>query len=76
MRTDPVLIVGAGAGVYQAAFVTLTPGTFLPPEDRTPEGIAAHWAQIIDRTGEITPQSGSEQSQSIVAQLGRMGALG
>ena len=70
------MIVGAGAGVYQAAFVTLTPGTFLPPEDRTPEGIAAHWARIIDRTGETTPQSGSEQSQSIVAQLGRMGALG
>ena len=33
-------------------------------------------AQIIDRTSEIVPQSGSEQSQAIVAALGKMGALG
>ena len=70
------MIVGAGAGVYQASFVTLTPGAALPPEERTAEGIAAHWAQIIDRTGEIVPQSGAEQSQAIVAAMGKMGALG
>ncbi|MDP3676367.1 MAG: SDR family NAD(P)-dependent oxidoreductase [Novosphingobium sp.] len=70
------MIIGAGAGVYQAAFVTLTPGAALPPEERTAEGIAAHWAQIIDRTGEIVPQSGSEQSQAIVAALSKMGGLG
>lgn len=70
------MIVGAGAGVYQASFVTLTPGAALPPEERTAEGIAAHWAQIIDRTGEIVPQSGAEQSQLIVAAMGRMGGLG
>ena len=67
------MIIGAGAGVYQASFVTLTPGAALAPEDRTAEGIAAHWAQIIDRAGEIVPQSGAEQSQAIVAAMGRMG---
>ena len=67
------MIIGAGAGVYQASFVTLTPGAALAPEDRTAEGIAAHWAQIVDRTGEIVPQSGAEQSQAIVAAMGRMG---
>ena len=67
------MIIGAGAGVYQASFVTLTPGAALAPEDRTAEGIAAAWDRIIDRTGEIVPQSGAEQSQAIVAAMGRMG---
>ena len=69
------MIIGAGAGVYQASFVTLTPGAALAPEDRTAEGVAAAWAQIIDRTGEIVPQSGAEQSQAIVAAMGKMGGL-
>jgi NAD(P)-dependent dehydrogenase (short-subunit alcohol dehydrogenase family) len=58
-------IVGAGAGVVQAAFVTLTPGALLPADDRTPEAVAALWEKIIDRTGEIVPQSGAEQSMLI-----------
>ena len=70
------MIIGAGAGVYQASFVTLTPGAALAPDDRTAEGVAAAWAQIIDRTGEIVPQSGAEQSQAIVAAMSKMGGLG
>ena len=70
------MIIGAGAGVYQASFVTLTPGAALAPDDRTAEGVAAAWAQIIDRTGEIVPQSGAEQSQAIVAAMSKMGTLG
>lgn len=62
-------IVGAGAGVFQAAYVTLTPGVRLDGEDLSPEGVAAHWAQITDRTGEIVPQSGGEQAQTIFAKL-------
>ncbi len=56
------MIIGAGAGVVQAAYVTLTPGVFLPADDRTPEAVGRYWDQIIDRTGEIVPQSGAEQS--------------
>ena len=67
------MIVGAGAGVYMASFVTLTPGVALRPEERTPEGIAAHWDEIIDRTGEIVPQSGVEQSGAVVAALSKIG---
>ena len=70
------MIVGAGAGAYHAAFVTLTPGVALPADERTPEGIAAHWEQIIDRAGEIVPQSGGEQSAVVMAALGRIGGLG
>jgi NAD(P)-dependent dehydrogenase (short-subunit alcohol dehydrogenase family) len=58
-------IVGAGAGVFQAAYVTLTPGVALHGDDLSVEGVAAHWAQIIDRTGEIVPQSGAEQAMLI-----------
>ena len=63
------MIVGAGAGVFQAAYVTLTQGTRLQGEDLTAEGIAAHWDAITDRTGEIVPQSGSEQAMAIMAKL-------
>ena len=62
-------IVGAGAGVYHAAYVTMTQGALLPPEERTPEGVAAAWSRITDRSGEIVPQSGAEQSMAIIAKL-------
>ncbi|MEO5866309.1 MAG: SDR family NAD(P)-dependent oxidoreductase [Sphingomonas sp.] len=63
------MIVGAGAGVFQAAYVTLTPGKLLTGDELSPEGVAAHWAAITDRTGEIVPQSGSEQSMLILRAL-------
>jgi NAD(P)-dependent dehydrogenase (short-subunit alcohol dehydrogenase family) len=62
-------IIGAGAGAYHAAYVTMTPPIVLSPDERTPEGIAAHWAEITDRSGEIVPQSGMEQSMAIVSKL-------
>jgi len=63
------MIIGAGAGVYHAAYVTMTPGALLPPEERTPEGVAAAWGRITDRAGEIVPQSGAEQSMVIIGKL-------
>ena len=54
-------IVASGAGVTGASYVTLTPGKLLRGDDLTPEGIAANWDAIIDRTGEIVPRSGAEQ---------------
>lgn len=62
-------IVGAGAGVFQAAYVTLTQGVRLSGDEMSPEGVAAHWAQITDRTGEIVPKSGGEQAMTIMAKL-------
>jgi NAD(P)-dependent dehydrogenase (short-subunit alcohol dehydrogenase family) len=62
-------IVGAGAGVFQSAYVTLTPGVALTGDDCSPEGVAAHWAAITDRTGEIVPQSGAEQAMLIMKVL-------
>ena len=64
-------IIGAGAGVYHAAYVTLTPGVRLEGDDLSPEGIAAHWSEITDRAGEIVPASGNEQSTVIMKALQR-----
>ena len=59
------VILGAGAGVFQASYVTLTPGKLLKGDDLSAEGVAANWAAIADRTGEIVPQMGAEQSMMI-----------
>ncbi len=62
-------IIGAGAGFYHAANVTMTQGALLDKADRTPEGIAANWERITDRTGERVPESGMEQSMAILSKL-------
>jgi NAD(P)-dependent dehydrogenase (short-subunit alcohol dehydrogenase family) len=63
------MIVGAGGGVVQAAYVTLTPGYALPEGRRTVEEVAQNWAQVIDRGGEIVPGSGAEQAMLILKTL-------
>ncbi|WP_010544681.1 SDR family NAD(P)-dependent oxidoreductase [Sphingomonas elodea] len=63
------MIVGAGAGVVQAAYITLTQGAVLAAP--TPEAVAAQWAQITDRAGEIVPGSGAEQTMAILGKLQR-----
>jgi NAD(P)-dependent dehydrogenase (short-subunit alcohol dehydrogenase family) len=61
------VILGAGAGVVQAAHVTLTRGVKL--DEPTPEAVAALWAAITDREGEIVPQSGAEQAMTTLQRL-------
>jgi NAD(P)-dependent dehydrogenase (short-subunit alcohol dehydrogenase family) len=60
------MIVGAGGGVVQASYVTLTPGYALPEGRRTVEEVAASWSKIVDRKGEIVPRSGAEQAMLIL----------
>ncbi len=59
------VILGAGAGAFQASYVTLTPGALLTGDDLSPEGVAEHWDAITDRTGEIVPKMGAEQAMTI-----------
>jgi hypothetical protein len=63
------MIVGAGGGVVQAAFVTLTPGYKLPEGGNTVEQVAANWDKIVDRREEIVPQSGADQAMLILQTL-------
>jgi NAD(P)-dependent dehydrogenase (short-subunit alcohol dehydrogenase family) len=55
-------ILAAGAGVYALAKIVETDGCWLPPQEQTPEGIAAHWQAISDPAGEQTLNAGFEQS--------------
>ncbi|EMD84237.1 SDR family NAD(P)-dependent oxidoreductase [Pacificimonas flava] len=59
-------ILGAGAGGYHAAHVTLTKGIMLKDEERTAETIASRFAEITDRSGETVPQSGAEQGALVM----------
>ncbi|MGR6330086.1 SDR family NAD(P)-dependent oxidoreductase [Sphingomonas sp. XXL09] len=63
------VILGAGAGVFQTSYVTLTRGSALAGDALSPEGVAAQWPAISDRVGEITPQSGAEQAMTIGQRL-------
>ena len=60
-------ILGAGAGVVQAANITLTRGVKL--DEPTPEAVAAQYDAIVDRAGETVPQSGAEQAMAIMQRL-------
>ncbi|WP_029414787.1 SDR family NAD(P)-dependent oxidoreductase [Brevundimonas bacteroides] len=53
-------ILGAGAGGFERAYVTLTQGIRVVGQD-APEQIAARFAEISDRTGEIVPEMGAAQ---------------
>ena len=55
-------ILCAGAGAYAVAKIVETDGVWLNPQEQTPEGIAAHWAEITSPDGEKAPQAGFEQT--------------
>lgn len=56
-------LVGAGGGVFQSGWLTMNEGTLLPEDQRTPEGIAAAWDRISDRSTDAPINNGMEQSQ-------------
>jgi NAD(P)-dependent dehydrogenase (short-subunit alcohol dehydrogenase family) len=53
-------ILTAGAGGFERAYVTLTQGIRAVGDD-APEQVAARFADISDRTGEIVPEMGAAQ---------------
>ncbi len=61
--------LGAGGGIVHGANVTMTHGVKLPDDERTPEGVAALYAEITDRAGESVPQTGAEQSGLVMRLL-------
>jgi NAD(P)-dependent dehydrogenase (short-subunit alcohol dehydrogenase family) len=56
-------ILCAGAGSFEAAHVTLTPGIFLGDGLDAPELILASWSKIIDRAKEFVPENGKQQGR-------------
>ncbi|MEY2909861.1 MAG: hypothetical protein RLZZ602_2384 [Pseudomonadota bacterium] len=58
-------IIGAGAGAFAVSKIVETDSVWLPPEQQTPEGIAAHWEAI---SGGNTTQlkAGFEQTGKMI----------
>lgn len=56
------LILCAGAGGYAATRIYETDGIYLPPEQQTPENIAAHIDEIIDPSNQVMSTQGADQS--------------
>ncbi|MFN6933813.1 MAG: SDR family NAD(P)-dependent oxidoreductase [Tsuneonella sp.] len=59
-------IVGAGGGGFHSAWVMINDAVWLPENERTVEGFAAHWAEISAQNNLIAPNSGAEQSGAIL----------
>ncbi len=69
-------IVGAGAGGYHSAWVTMNAPTILPEDQRTVEGFAENWAKIANRDGDFVPQSGLEQTQHVLTEIQKLASRG
>jgi len=57
------VILGAGAGVFEQVYVTLTKGLYVGSGDRAAESLLSHWSQVADRRGERVPSQGPQQAQ-------------
>lgn len=55
-------ILCAGAGGYAVSKIFETDGIYLPPEEQTPENVAARFDAITDESGQRELQAGGEQS--------------
>ncbi|MBC8058755.1 MAG: SDR family NAD(P)-dependent oxidoreductase [Rhizobiales bacterium] len=54
-------ILCAGAGAFERAHITLTPGVFVGLPDDAAEQVALHFEALSDREGETVPASGNAQ---------------
>jgi NAD(P)-dependent dehydrogenase (short-subunit alcohol dehydrogenase family) len=59
-------ILSAGAGVFNVTHIQEGPGVFLNDAERTPEGIAAHWAAISATDALEYVGSAADQTQKFV----------
>lgn len=59
-------VLCAGAGVFEAAHITLTQGVWLGSGPDAPEQLAARLAEVTSREGEVVPQSGATQGSNEV----------
>ncbi|MEO8856851.1 MAG: SDR family NAD(P)-dependent oxidoreductase [Burkholderiaceae bacterium] len=60
-------ILCAGAGVFEAAHITLTKGAWMGTGEDTPERLAEHLAQVRSRIDEMVPESGAAQGSNEVS---------
>jgi NAD(P)-dependent dehydrogenase (short-subunit alcohol dehydrogenase family) len=63
-------ILCAGAGSFETAHITLTPGIFLGEGAEVADVIVERWDEISDRHDEIVPGSGEQQGRLELANAG------
>jgi NAD(P)-dependent dehydrogenase (short-subunit alcohol dehydrogenase family) len=56
-------ILCCGAGSFEAAHITLTPGTFVGEGPDAAEAIIASWSKIVDRSEGFVPEAGQAQAR-------------
>ena len=61
------VILGAGAGVFAVTHIAETPGLYLDESERTPETIAARFAEISDRATAEPLKDAFSQTMKFVA---------
>ena len=66
-------IMGAGGGVFAVTHIEETPGVFLPETERTPEKIAACFAEIADRASAVPLENAYAQTFKFAAAAKGMG---
>lgn len=64
-------ILAAGAGTFARASIHESSGHHLDPADCTPEGVAAHWPEITQDSGQAEYRSGSDQTVSLLTQAAK-----
>ncbi len=64
------VILGAGAGSFEQAHVTLTRGVHIGDSDNAAEQVAARWAEIGEREGSVVLASSWAQGQSELEKAG------
>ncbi|WP_126173652.1 SDR family NAD(P)-dependent oxidoreductase [Altericroceibacterium xinjiangense] len=62
-------IVGAGAGAFHSAWITMNRPVTLADEEMTVEGFASQWPAIARRQDTVVPETGFEQSDIILGAL-------
>ncbi len=66
-------IMGAGGGVFAVTYIEETPGVFLPEAERTPEKIAACFAEIADQASAVPLENAYAQTFKFAAAAKGMG---
>jgi NAD(P)-dependent dehydrogenase (short-subunit alcohol dehydrogenase family) len=65
------VILGAGAGVFAVTHIAETPGVYLGEAERTPETIAARFAEIADRSAAVPLENAFAQTFKFAAAAAR-----
>jgi NAD(P)-dependent dehydrogenase (short-subunit alcohol dehydrogenase family) len=57
------MILCAGGGSYERAYITMTRGIYVGVDEQAAETLAQNWQAVGDRTTETIPEGGMQQSQ-------------